>query len=62
MEKALMASKQEELGADCSDSTLEGEQCCLFVEMLYELRDLFVESSKKPGRTDLLKFRIDTGT
>ncbi|OWZ11763.1 hypothetical protein PHMEG_00015167 [Phytophthora megakarya] len=30
--------------------------------MLREFSDLFVETSKRPGRTDLLKFKIDTGT
>ncbi|OWZ16732.1 hypothetical protein PHMEG_0009427 [Phytophthora megakarya] len=30
--------------------------------MLREFYDLFGETSKGPGRTDLLKFKIDTGT
>ncbi|KAE8966070.1 hypothetical protein PR001_g28525, partial [Phytophthora rubi] len=44
--------------ADFSDS---GEQKALFQDELNAFSDLFVESSKKPGRTDLLKFEIDTG-
>jgi len=31
------------------------------VETLKDFQDMFVETSKKPGRTSLLKFRIDTG-
>ncbi|KAE8879464.1 hypothetical protein PF003_g36339 [Phytophthora fragariae] len=47
--------------ADFSDSKLSGEQKALFQDELNAFSDLFAESSKKPGRTDLLKFEIDTG-
>ncbi|KAE8972622.1 hypothetical protein PF011_g25572 [Phytophthora fragariae] len=47
--------------ADFSDSKLSSEQKALFQDELNDFSDLFVESSKKPGRTDLLKFEIDTG-
>ncbi|OWZ11396.1 hypothetical protein PHMEG_00015588 [Phytophthora megakarya] len=33
----------------------------LFQAELDRFGDMFVESSKKPGRTDLLKFKIDPG-
>ncbi|KAG3009175.1 hypothetical protein PC123_g15940 [Phytophthora cactorum] len=62
MEAALTKSREEELCADYSDSALEREQRSLFTAMLWELCDLFVENSKRPGRTDLMEFRIDTGT
>ncbi|KAE9165774.1 hypothetical protein PF005_g29467 [Phytophthora fragariae] len=47
--------------ADFSDSKLSSEQKALFQDELNDFSDLFVESSKKPGRTGLLKFEIDTG-
>ncbi|GMF44889.1 unnamed protein product [Phytophthora fragariaefolia] len=40
---------------------LVGQRSTLFQQELVRFRDMFVESSKKPGRTDLLEFRIDTG-
>ncbi|KAE9347460.1 hypothetical protein PR003_g6924 [Phytophthora rubi] len=53
--------QEVELGADFSESRLSIEQKSLFRSELSRFRDMFVESSKKPGRTDLLKFRVDTG-
>ncbi|GMF40671.1 unnamed protein product [Phytophthora fragariaefolia] len=47
--------------ADFSQSKLSSEQKELFQTELDCFRSLFVESSKKPGRTDLLQFEIDTG-
>ncbi|KAE9198109.1 hypothetical protein PF005_g15589 [Phytophthora fragariae] len=47
--------------ADFSDSALSDEQKSLFQDELNGFSDMFVESSKKPGRTELLKFEIDTG-
>ncbi|KAG3088118.1 hypothetical protein PI124_g17147 [Phytophthora idaei] len=46
---------------DFQDSSLGAEQRRLFVEMLKSKRDLLVENSKKPGRTEILTFSIDTG-
>ncbi|KAE9015944.1 hypothetical protein PR001_g14773 [Phytophthora rubi] len=46
---------------DISDSKLGGEKKELFTGLLDSFRDLFVETSLKPGRTDLLEFSIDTG-
>ncbi|KAG2992303.1 hypothetical protein PC121_g8113 [Phytophthora cactorum] len=65
--EAEMASAMENAGEDdfevnFQDSSLGAEQRILFVELLKGMRDLFVEISKKPGRTELLKFSIDTGT
>ena len=37
------------------------EQKILFQAELERFSDLFVESSKKPGRTERLYFEIDTG-
>ncbi|KAE9043707.1 hypothetical protein PR001_g3157 [Phytophthora rubi] len=51
-----------EMEADFTDSKLSGEQQKLLRSLLGDFRDMFVESSLKPGRTDLLKFSIDTGT
>ncbi|KAG3068028.1 hypothetical protein PI124_g19541 [Phytophthora idaei] len=47
---------------DFQDSSLGAEQRRPFAEMLKGMMNLFVETSKKPGRTELLKFSIDTGT
>ncbi|KAE9105420.1 hypothetical protein PF007_g13706 [Phytophthora fragariae] len=47
--------------ADFSDSVMSDEQKRLFQDELNGFSDMFVESSKKPGRTELLKFEIDTG-
>ncbi|KAE8999432.1 hypothetical protein PR002_g18458 [Phytophthora rubi] len=49
------------MGADFSESRLSTKQKSLFRSELSRFRDMFVESSKKPGRTDLLKFRVVTG-
>ncbi|OWY98627.1 hypothetical protein PHMEG_00030562 [Phytophthora megakarya] len=48
--------------ADFSSSNLTDEQKELFQLELDQFKDIFVESSKKPGRTDLLRFEIDTGS
>ncbi|GMF41059.1 unnamed protein product [Phytophthora fragariaefolia] len=66
IERAVMASKPDILPdkgvvADFSDTKLSEEQKTLLQEELNAFSDLLVESSKKPGRTDLLKFEIDTG-
>ncbi|KAG2763012.1 hypothetical protein PC129_g9101 [Phytophthora cactorum] len=53
---------EDDFEVDFLDSSLGAEQRRLIVEMLKGMRDLFVETSKKPGRTELLKFSIDTGT
>ncbi|KAE9270721.1 hypothetical protein PF001_g28685 [Phytophthora fragariae] len=52
---------QAELDADFTDSKLGDEQQGLLRSLLGDFRDMFVESSLKPGRTDLLEFSIDTG-
>ncbi|KAE9180298.1 hypothetical protein PF004_g24881 [Phytophthora fragariae] len=52
---------QAELKIDFSDSKLGDEQKELFSDLLGSLKDMFVETSMKPGRTDLLEFSIDTG-
>ncbi|KAE9003297.1 hypothetical protein PR001_g18014 [Phytophthora rubi] len=53
--------QEVEMGADFSESRLSTKQKRLFRSELSRFRDMFVESSKKPGRTDLLKFRVVTG-
>ncbi|KAE9199557.1 hypothetical protein PF005_g15687 [Phytophthora fragariae] len=65
-EEKVKASKPDippDTGADAdfSDSKLSSEQKALFQDELNAFSDLFVESSKKPGRADLLMFEIDTG-
>ncbi|KAE9159791.1 hypothetical protein PF004_g31403 [Phytophthora fragariae] len=45
--------------ADFSDSALSDEQKRLFQDELNVLRDMFLESSKRPGRTELLKFGVE---
>ncbi|KAG3058447.1 hypothetical protein PI124_g23174 [Phytophthora idaei] len=62
MVAAMYDNKEDDFEVDFQDSSLGAEQRRLFVEMLKEFRDLFVETSKKPGRTELQKFSIDTGT
>ncbi|KAE9327482.1 hypothetical protein PR003_g16010 [Phytophthora rubi] len=52
---------QAELKVDFSDSKLGDEQKELFSDLLGSFKDMFVETSMKPGRTDLLEFSIDTG-
>ncbi|KAE8875522.1 hypothetical protein PF007_g21860 [Phytophthora fragariae] len=58
----LDAAKEAELDVDFTDSKLGGEQRVLLADLLGSFRDMFVETSLKPGRTDLLEFSIDTGT
>ncbi|GMF43383.1 unnamed protein product [Phytophthora fragariaefolia] len=48
--------------ADVSQSRLTEEQKALFQQELDRFRSMFVVSSKKQGRTDLLEFEIDTGS
>ncbi|KAE8953253.1 hypothetical protein PR001_g32952, partial [Phytophthora rubi] len=52
---------ETELKVDFSDSKLGCEQKELFSGLLNSFLDLIVETSLKPGRTDLLEFTIDTG-
>jgi len=61
MAAAIEVGKDDDFVVNFSDSSLGTEQRALFVETLKDFRDMFVETSKKPGRTDLLKFHIDTG-
>ncbi|KAE8915240.1 hypothetical protein PF005_g13748 [Phytophthora fragariae] len=58
----LKEAYRAEMEADFTDSKLGGEQQELLRSLLGGFRDMFVESSLKPGPTDLLKFSIDTGT
>ncbi|KAE9338447.1 hypothetical protein PF008_g12056 [Phytophthora fragariae] len=51
-----------ELDVDFTDSKLGEEQRVLMADLLGAFRDMFVETSLKPGRADLLEFSIDTGT
>lgn len=57
-----MLDNNDDLEVDFSSSKLTEEQRDILRKELNAFRDLFVETSKKPGRTDLLKFSIDTGT
>ncbi|GMF40664.1 unnamed protein product [Phytophthora fragariaefolia] len=52
---------QNELNIDFSESKLGNEQKELFSDLLSSFKDMFVETSMKPGRTNLLEFSIDTG-
>ncbi|ETN00296.1 hypothetical protein PPTG_24275 [Phytophthora nicotianae INRA-310] len=61
MAAAMKNGDDDDFEVDFQDSSLGAEQRRLFVEMLKEMRDLFVETSKKPGKTELLRFSIDTG-
>ncbi|KAE9013519.1 hypothetical protein PR001_g15392 [Phytophthora rubi] len=58
----LDAAKEADLDVDFTDSKLGGEQRELLADLLGSFRDMFVEMSLKPGRTDLLEFSIHTGT
>ncbi|EEY58175.1 uncharacterized protein PITG_00798 [Phytophthora infestans T30-4] len=60
-EPKVPPDKEEKGEADFSQSKLTDEQIELFREELIRFDDLFVTSSMKPGRTDRLKFEIDTG-
>ncbi|KAH9107637.1 hypothetical protein AeMF1_017071 [Aphanomyces euteiches] len=51
----------KELPIDWTDSTLCVEQRELLRKTLLEFSDLFVDTSKAPGRTHLVEFSIDTG-
>ncbi|POM63239.1 hypothetical protein PHPALM_27478 [Phytophthora palmivora] len=51
----------DEFAVDFTGSKLSEEQKRLFRQTLESFRDLFVETSMKPGRTHLLEFEIDTG-
>ncbi|KAE8877845.1 hypothetical protein PF007_g12192 [Phytophthora fragariae] len=53
--------KAEGMEADFSESKLSPEQKELFQAELNGFRGMFVDSSKEPGRTDLLQFENDTG-
>ncbi|KAG6624031.1 uncharacterized protein IUM83_02216 [Phytophthora cinnamomi] len=58
----LKDSEGAELGPDFSDSKLGKEKQGPIKGLLDTFRDMFVETSLKPGRTNLLEFSIDTGT
>ncbi|KAE9242966.1 hypothetical protein PF004_g6370 [Phytophthora fragariae] len=58
----LEEDRLAELDVDFTDSKLGEEQRVLMADLLGAFRDMFVETSLKPGRTDLLEFSIDTGT
>ncbi|ETM47977.1 hypothetical protein L914_07435, partial [Phytophthora nicotianae] len=62
MTAAMKNRDDDDFEVDFQDSSLGAEQRRLFVEMLKDMRDLFVETSKKPESTELLRFSIDTGT
>ncbi|GMF21075.1 unnamed protein product [Phytophthora fragariaefolia] len=51
----------DEMEVDFAGSKLNEEQRVLLRKELEAFQDLFVETSKKPSRTDLLKFSINTG-
>ncbi|GMF23975.1 unnamed protein product [Phytophthora fragariaefolia] len=51
---------QDELNIDFSESKLGGQTEELFSDLLSSFKDVFVETSMKPGRTDLLEFSIGT--
>ncbi|KAG3079859.1 hypothetical protein PI124_g20069 [Phytophthora idaei] len=62
MADAMDNAGEDDFEVDFQDSSLGAEQRRLFAEMLEGVRDLFVETSTKPGRTELLTFSIDTRT
>ncbi|KAH9113061.1 hypothetical protein LEN26_013195, partial [Aphanomyces euteiches] len=51
----------KELPIDWTDSSLSVEQRELLRKTLLEFSDIFVDTSKAPGRTHLVEFSIDTG-
>ncbi|KAG3076594.1 hypothetical protein PI124_g16263 [Phytophthora idaei] len=57
----LARDLQEELDADFTNFKLSDEQRELFMALLEAFRDLFVQTSLKLGRTDLLEAYINTG-
>ena len=52
----------EEMVIDFKDSRLNLKQRELLRQELLHFKDMFVETSKRPGRTEMIKFQIDTGT
>ncbi|OWZ06631.1 LOW QUALITY PROTEIN: hypothetical protein PHMEG_00021088, partial [Phytophthora megakarya] len=61
-QKAMDEHPSDEMKLEFHDTDMDEKQCELFATMLREFNDLFVETSKRPGRRDLLKFKIDMGT
>ncbi|ETN08828.1 hypothetical protein PPTG_22981 [Phytophthora nicotianae INRA-310] len=61
MTAAMKDEDDDGFEVNFQDSSLGPDQRRLFVEMLKDMRDLFVETSKKPGRTELLRFIIGSG-
>ncbi|KAF0735495.1 hypothetical protein Ae201684_008062 [Aphanomyces euteiches] len=51
----------KELPIDCTESSLSIDQRELLRKTLMKFSDIFVDSSKAPGRTHLIEFSIDTG-
>ncbi|OWZ21655.1 hypothetical protein PHMEG_0003765 [Phytophthora megakarya] len=51
----------DELEVDFNSSKLSLEQQKLLQDLLYQFKDMLVETSVATGRTDLLEFSIDTG-
>ncbi|KAH9147009.1 hypothetical protein AeRB84_009258, partial [Aphanomyces euteiches] len=51
----------KELPIDWADSSLSVEQRELLRKTLLDFADIFVDTSKAPGRTHLVEFSIDTG-
>ncbi|OWZ17279.1 hypothetical protein PHMEG_0008799 [Phytophthora megakarya] len=58
----LVKVMKEELDVDYTGMKLNTEQQQLLKDLLEQFRDMFVETSMTPGRTELLKFSIDTGS
>ncbi|POM76793.1 Hypothetical protein PHPALM_5931 [Phytophthora palmivora] len=58
---ALKNVLREDLEVDFSESKLSDEQKKIFKSILESFAALFVETSLKPGRADLLVFSINTG-
>ncbi|KAE9210921.1 hypothetical protein PF004_g16066 [Phytophthora fragariae] len=54
-------TKKTELKPTSRNRSYPPKKKTLFQSKLDSFRSMFVESSKKPGRTDLLQFEIDTG-
>ncbi|KAH9084215.1 hypothetical protein Ae201684P_020467 [Aphanomyces euteiches] len=55
------ANTTKEIPIDWTDSSLSKDQRELFRKTLMKFADIFVDSSKAPGRTHLVEFSIDTG-
>ncbi|OWY91808.1 hypothetical protein PHMEG_00039466 [Phytophthora megakarya] len=58
----VFGTSENDFEVDFSKSSLSTEQRVLFENVLMVFVDMFVETSMRPGRTDLLEFSIDTGT